>query len=86
MSLKDIEEKDAFNLYRNFTSNFLYVYKKELNILSYHELKRGGRHYEEVIPHSGIAKAVLTNQDVKNFYYRFFNYNKDLEIFMSSYL
>jgi hypothetical protein len=86
MSLKDIEERDTFNLYRNFTSNFLYVYERELDISLYNEFKKSGTHYEDIVQPLGIAKAVLTNNDVKNFYYRFFNYSKDLEIFMNSYL
>jgi len=86
MSSKDIEEKDAFNLYRNFMSNFLYVYERELDISSYNEFKRGGTHYEDIVQPLSVARAVLTNEDVKVFYHRFFNYSKDLEIFMNSYL
>ena len=74
MSLKDIEERDTFNLYRNFTSNFLYVYERELDISLYNEFKKSGIHYEDIVQPLGIAKAVLTNNDVKDFYYRFFNY------------
>jgi len=86
MSLKDIEEKDAFNLYRNFNTNVLYTYKKNFNILSYHEFKRDGTHYETTNLPNGVARSVLLNKDVKHFYYRFFNYNKNLEAFMNSYL
>jgi hypothetical protein len=86
MSLKDIQEKDSFNLYRNFMNNILYTYKKDLDIFSYHEFKRDGTHYEDIVLPHGVTKAVLVNDDVKNFYYRFFNYNKDLEIFINSYL
>lgn len=86
MSLKDIEEKDSFNLYRNFMNNVLYTYKKDLDIFSYHEFKRDGTHYEDIVLPTTVTKAVLVNDDVKNFYYRFFNYNKDLEIFINSYL
>ena len=85
-SKKDLEEKDNFNLCRNFNVNYIYDIKKKLELFNYNEFKKGGTHYEEVVLTPSVKNALLHKADIKESYFRFINYNRDYEIFLNSYL
>jgi len=67
-------------------NNALYIYKKDLDIFSYHEFKRDKTHYEQAFLPNSAKKEYLTHFDSINFYYRFLNYSKHFERFFNSYL
>jgi len=94
LSLKDLEFKDSFNIKRNLDSNLAFAYSSPSNDFEqwnashyeYKSTKTSLLHYDDVVLTDHYLMHIMNFSDIKELYYKLYNYDPDFLNFMSSYL